>query len=110
MKDSGSAFAADSAKSSASVGGSPKDLHSKQLEGRPFLTKPHQEEVYEHPLLIWTALAPGDAVSLHVEGTGDCVGTVESKTSDGLVIWIRCDLNERRLFHFHDCLSVRVLR
>lgn len=110
MKDSGSPFTADSAKSSPLLGGSPKDLHSKQREGRPFLTEPHQEETDKHPLLIWTALAPGDVVSLRVEGTGDCVGTVESKTSDGLLIWIRCDLNERRLLHFHDCLFVRLLR
>lgn len=38
------------------------------------------------------------------------VGSVETKTSDGLIIWIRDDLNDRRAFHFHDCEAVQLLR
>lgn len=68
------------------------------------------EEVEKHPLLIWTSLIPGDVVSLRWLGTQHYVGTVESSTSDGLVIWTRDDLNERRLFHFRDCHSVRLMR
>lgn len=52
----------------------------------------------------------GDVVVLQVQGKGACVGRVESKTSDGLMVWVRDDLNERRLFHFQDCSSFQVLR
>jgi hypothetical protein len=85
-----------------------------------FVTEPHQgdpcleeeqhhEEVEKHPLVIWTSLSPGDVVSLRGHGTEGCVGTVESRTSDGLIIWIRDGLNERRLFHFRECQSIRVI-
>jgi hypothetical protein len=85
-------------------------LHGQQHEAHLYLMeKRAQEGVEKHALLIWTALAPGDVVSIGVPKAGDCVGTVESRTSDGLIIWIRDDLNERRLFHFHDCQSVRLL-
>lgn len=73
------------------------------------LIEEQPKEVEKHALLIWTGLAPGDVVSLGVQNTGDSVGKVESRTSDGLIIWIRDDLNERRLFHFRDCQSVRLL-
>jgi hypothetical protein len=63
-----------------------------------------------HPLLIWTSIMPGDVVALRVAGNQDYVGIVESSTNDGLIIWIRDDLNERRLFHFRDCQSVRLLK
>ncbi len=69
-----------------------------------------QERTEKHPLLILTGLAPGDVVSLRLAGTLDHVGTVEARTIDGLIIWIRDDLNERRLFHFRDCQSVRLMR
>lgn len=60
----------------------------------------------KHPLLIWTELDSEDVVSVRTLGNRDYVGTVEEKTKDGLIIWIRDDLNERRLLHFRDCLSV----
>lgn len=63
----------------------------------------------KHPLSTWTSLAPGDVVSLRSLGGREYVGTIESKTRDGLIIWIRDNLNERRLFHFRECNSVRVL-
>ncbi|MBT8163177.1 MULTISPECIES: hypothetical protein [Arthrobacter] len=68
------------------------------------------EEMEQHPLSIWTRLAPGGVVSFRALGGQDYVGTVESKTSNGLIIWIRDDLNERRIFHFSECQSVRVLQ
>lgn len=43
-----------------------------------------QKELTKHPLVIWTGLAPGDLVSLRAWKDGDFVGTVESRTSDGL--------------------------
>lgn len=70
----------------------------------------HHEEVEKHPFVIWTSLSPGDVVSLRGPGSKDCVGTVESRTSDGLIIWISGDLNERRAFHFRECQSVRVIQ
>lgn len=69
-----------------------------------------REGAEKHPLLIWSRLAPGDVVSLRVAGSGDYVGTVEATTNDGLIVWFRDALSERRLFHFRDCLSVRILR
>lgn len=36
---------------------------------------------------------------LRISGKGDHIGTVEPVTNDGLIIWIKDDLNERRLFH-----------
>lgn len=65
------------------------------------------DEVEKHPLMIWTGLTRGDLVSLHAPGTGEYVGTVECRTSDGLIIWIRDALNDRRLFHYNDCHAVR---
>ena len=70
---------------------------------------PNDQEVAKHPLLIWTSIKPGVVVSLHLPETTDYVGTVESSTSDGLIIWTRDSLNERRLFHFRDCKSVRLM-
>lgn len=61
----------------------------------------------EDPLLVWTGLSPGDVVSLQEEGHREYLGSVEDKTDDGLIIWIRGELNERKLFHFRDCQSVR---
>lgn len=65
-----------------------------------------QAEAEEHPLLIWTRLSPCDVVSLRWLGNLHCVGTVEARTSDGLIIWMRDDLNERKAFHFGECRSV----
>lgn len=70
----------------------------------------HNEEAEKHPLVSWTSLAPGDVVSLQGTDTKDYVGTVETKTSDGLMIWIRDELNERKLVHFRECRSVRVIQ
>ncbi|MBX7443378.1 MULTISPECIES: hypothetical protein [unclassified Arthrobacter] len=68
------------------------------------------EEEAKHPISIWTSLAPGDVVAFQGTDTQDYVGTVETKTSDGLIIWIRDELNGRKLFHFRECQSVRVLK
>ena len=87
----------------------PKDHGATQQGGHPCFIKWEQEEAKKRPHLIWTELAPGDVVSLQVHETRDCVGTVESKTSDGLIIWIRDNMNERRLFHIQDCQSVRLV-
>lgn len=68
-----------------------------------------RDDADKHPLLIWTGLEPGDVVSVQALGNRGCVGTVEERTKDGLIIWIRDDLNERRLFHFRDCRSVALI-
>lgn len=81
-----------------------------QLGDPDLVEEQHHEEVEKHPLVIWTGLSPGDVVSIRGLGIQDGVGRVESKTSDGLIIWIRDDLNERRLFHFRECQSVRILK
>ncbi len=79
-------------------------------DGDPYLNEEQEHEIAEtQPLLIWKSLTRGDVVSLRTAGNRDQIGTVEASTSDGLIIWIRDDLNERRLFHFHDCQSVRLL-
>lgn len=59
---------------------------------------------------VWTSLAPGDVVSLLFLDSEKFVGTVESKTDDGLIIWIRDNLNGRKLFHFQECRFIRVIR
>lgn len=79
-------------------------------DDRPTAEEEHDEGVEKHPLVIWTSLNPGDLVSLRGLDIRDFVGTVESRTSDGLIIWIRDDLNERRLFHFRECQSIRVIK
>ena len=61
-----------------------------------------------YDLEIWTNLGPGDVVSLRGLDIHDCVGIVESRTTDGHIIWIRDDLNERKLFHFQDIQSVQL--
>lgn len=70
----------------------------------------HYEEAEKHPLLIWTGLAPGDVVSLQGTDNQDYVGTVETRTNDGLIIWIRDGLNGRKMVHFRECRSVRVIQ
>ena len=64
----------------------------------------------KHPLLIWTSLRPGDIVALVSHTKQKLMGTVETGTEDGLIIWIRTELNERKLLHFHDCEHVQVIR
>lgn len=81
-----------------------------QQDGLEAREEQHHEGAERHPLVIWTSLGPGDVVSLRGPDIQDGVGTIESRTSDGLVIWIRDDLNERRLFHFRDCQSVRIIK
>lgn len=67
------------------------------------------DEAGKHPLLIWTGLDPGDVVSVRALGNRGYVGTVEQRTEDGLIIWMRDALNESKLFHFRDCQSVVVI-
>lgn len=69
-------------------------------------TEQGSDAANKHPLWIWTGLDSGDVVSLRAFGNREYVGIVEQKTSDGLVIWIRDNLNERKIFHYHDCQSV----
>lgn len=68
--------------------------------------EPDYKETEKHPLLIWTNLSPGDVVTLRGHNAQDYVGTVESKTKDGLIIWIRDNLNEGRLFHYRDVETI----
>lgn len=63
----------------------------------------------KHPLQIWTSLRPGDIVSFAGSDKQKYVGTVEAGTGDGLIIWIRIDLNERKMFHLHEVNTVRVI-
>lgn len=70
-----------------------------------------QSEVQHHPLLIWTGFSPGDIVSLQEAKTSQyVVGFLATKTRDGLIIWIRDNMNDRKAFHFNDCESVELLR
>lgn len=62
-----------------------------------------------HPLLAWTNIRTGAASALRLRGGQKLVGVVEPGTGDGLVIWIRTDMNERKMIHFHDCESVQHL-
>ena len=62
-----------------------------------------------HPLLAWTFLRPGATVALQLRKGQKLIGIVETGTPDGLVIWIRTELNERRMVHLHDCASVQIL-
>lgn len=108
-------FAEDSASTSPpapNVMDLPREPSTTQLEGMPGLVQDQQQgEVQQHPLLIWTDLSPGDVVSLREAKTRQSVvGLVETRTRDGLIIWIRDDLNDRRAFHFNDCESVELLR
>lgn len=58
----------------------------------------------------WVGFRPGEIVSLQDATTRQhIVGAVETKTDDGLIIWIRDDLNDRKAYHFDDCLSARAL-
>lgn len=63
----------------------------------------------KHPLLIWTGLDFGDVVSWRTLGNRHHIGTVEQRTNDGLMIWIRDEINERKLLHFRDCQFVALI-
>jgi hypothetical protein len=60
----------------------------------------HQEE----RLKAWADFQPGDFVALADRGGTVHAGIVEDRTADGLIIWIRTELNERKLFHLEDGL------
>lgn len=60
------------------------------------------------PESAFEALQPGDLVALHGAGVGSRT-TVEDRTQDGCMIWVRNEFNERKLVHFEDCMRVRVL-
>lgn len=67
-------------------------------------------EPEKEPVMPWRLLSPGDVVSLEVATTGQQItGSVDARTADGLIIWIRDELNDRKAYHFEDCLSVRLL-
>ena len=63
----------------------------------------------KHPLLIWMSLRPGDTVALEGPNMQIHEGTVETRTKDGEIIWLRTELNERKMFHICDCKSVKVI-
>ena len=63
----------------------------------------------KHPLQIWTSLRPGDTVAITGPDRQKYQGTVETGTEDGLVIWIRTNLNERKMFHFHHVNTVQII-
>lgn len=62
-----------------------------------------------HPLQTWTGLRPGDIVSVAGSDNQKYVGTVETGTEDRLIIWVRNDLNERKMFHFHQVNTVGII-
>lgn len=110
MKESSHSLIGDQAKLSAPVLDPGEDHSHKQQKGnRRLIDEQRHENVDGHLLLKWTALAPGDVVTLQVT-TGVFTGAVESKACDGLIVWMRDDLNERRLFHFHDCQSLWLMK
>lgn len=53
----------------------------------------------------WAAIQPGDRVVLY-GSKPEMHATVEDRTADGSVIWIRDELNERRLIHIDDYSEV----
>jgi hypothetical protein len=60
--------------------------------------------------MAWRSLRPGNVVSLEdATARQHVVGSVDARTDDGLIIWIRDGLNDRKAYHFDDCLSVRLL-
>lgn len=67
-----------------------------------------QDHTERHPLLIWTDLSPGDVVAVRTPNAADSVRTVDTRTDDGLIIWARDDLNDRKMYHFHECQVVRL--
>lgn len=62
-----------------------------------------------HPLQIWSSLRPGNVVYVAGFDKKKYVGTIETRTEDGLIIWIRTDLNERKMFHFHEINTLRIV-
>lgn len=78
------------------------DTHSETGEAAPG----HEKE----PVMAWRLLSPGDVVSVEVAKSGQQItGSVDARTGDGLIIWIRDELNDRKAYHFEDCLSVQLL-
>lgn len=66
--------------------------------------------VYSTPrwTALWTSIQPGDLLTLSRVGVPLHHGMVEDRTDDGLILWIRDDLGERRLFHLYDECSFEV--
>jgi hypothetical protein len=62
----------------------------------------HADVHQEKRSKAWADLQPGDFVALARRGGPVHAGTVEDRTADGLIIWIRTGLNERQLFHLED--------
>lgn len=87
----------------------PEDSCESPHQGDANREDKRSEGAQKHPLVIWASLSPGDVVSLRGLGTRDWVGTIESRADDGLTIWIKDKLNQRRSFHFRECQSVRVI-
>lgn len=53
----------------------------------------------------WDTVQAGDFVVLHRRGITSSA-TVEDRTHDGKIIWVRNALNERLLIHIEDCDAV----
>jgi hypothetical protein len=62
----------------------------------------HGDVRQEESSKAWADLQIGDFVALGGRGGPVHTGVVEDRTADGLIIWIRTGLNERRLFHLED--------
>lgn len=80
--------------------------HFLRLPGCVMMGRDSKEK---HPLQIWSSLGPGIMVSLAGWDEQKYVGTVETRTGNGLIIWIRTDLNERKMFHFHEVKTVYII-
>lgn len=60
----------------------------------------------EHPMSLWTRAAPGDMLVITRAGLPNVAGVIECRTGDGLIMWIRDELNDRQMIHFRDCCSI----
>jgi hypothetical protein len=51
---------------------------------------------------VWRSLKRGDVLTLSHQGIQCCHGFIEDQTADGLIIWVKDHLGDRRLFHLED--------
>ena len=57
----------------------------------------------------WRTAKRGDYVALWKGATLFQAGTIEDRTADGTIIWIRDDLGYRRAFHIAEGLELTAL-
>lgn len=84
--------------------------NTSSLHNRRSNTELPNNEAEIRGLQTWAGLIPGDTVIVEVPPARGYVGTVECISDDGLIIWMRDELNERKLFHVLDCRSMRLVR